>query len=104
MTEKTKNDFKNIPEIRAGNDVRLNCRADGEPPTTYYVWRWENGTVAQNRSTGLLEFKNIQPHKGGRLSCAGGSYIGEGDKAYVKVFVRGKGTICLVTMERNNII
>ena len=90
VTLETKNDFKNLREIRKGEDVKLTCRAKGNPETTYYVWRWENGTVIQNKSSGVLEFKNIQPHQGGRLSCAGSSYIGEGDKAHVNVDVRGK--------------
>ena len=76
--------------IRKGENVKLTCRAIGNPVTTYYVWRWENGTVIQNKSSGVLEFKNIQPDQGGRLSCVGGSYIGQGDKAYVNVDVRGK--------------
>ena len=90
VTEQSKNDFKNLPVIRKGDDVRLECKAQGNPVTTYYVWRWENGTVIQNKTTGILEFKNIQPYEGGRLSCAGGSYIGEGEKVQVKVFVRGE--------------
>ena len=90
VTLESKKDFKNLREIRKGENVKLTCRAIGNPVTTYYVWRWENGTVIQNKSSGVLEFKNIQHHHGGRLSCVGGSYIGEGDKAYVNVNVRGK--------------
>ena len=90
VTEQSKNDFKNLPAIRKGCDVRLECKAKGNPETTYYVWRWENGTIIQNRTTGILEFKNIQPYEGGRLSCAGGNYIGEGEKVQVNIFVAGK--------------
>ena len=90
MTEQSKNTFKNLQVIRKGDDVRLECKAKGNPETTHYVWRWENGTVIQNETTGILEFKNIQPYEGGRLSCAGGSYIGEGKKVQVNVYVRGK--------------
>jgi hypothetical protein len=86
---KNKNDFKER-EVRVGADVDLPCRAEGNPPTTYYVWRWENGTLIQNETTGLLRFINIQPREGGRLSCAGGSYVGEGEKVSVNVLVRGK--------------
>ena len=89
VTEQSKNDLKNLPVIRKGDDVRLECKAQGNPATTYYVWRWENGTVIQNKTRGILEFENIQPHEGGRLSCAGGSYIGEGEKVEVDIFVRG---------------
>ena len=90
VTQESINEFKNLDEVHAGHNVKLTCRAEGEPKTGYYVWRWENGTVIQNKTSGVLEFRNIQPYQGGRLSCAGGSYIGEGDKAYVNVDVRGE--------------
>ena len=90
VTQESINEFKNLGEVHAGHNVKLTCRAKGEPKTGYYVWRWENGTVIQNETSGVLEFRNIQPYQGGRLSCAGGSYIGEGDKAYVNVDVRGE--------------
>jgi hypothetical protein len=90
VTQESINEFKNLDEVHAGHNVKLTCRAEGEPKTGYYVWRWENGTVIQNETSGVLEFRNIQPYQGGRLSCAGGSYIGEGDKAYVNVDVRGE--------------
>ncbi|XP_028412687.1 hemicentin-1-like isoform X1 [Dendronephthya gigantea] len=84
---KNKNDFEQR-EVRAGDDVTLKCEAHGNPATTYHIWRWENGTVLQNRSKGDLQILNIEPHQGGRLSCAGGSYIGEGKKEYINLLVR----------------
>ena len=102
VTEQSKNDFKNLPVILKGDDVRLECKAQGNPATTYYVWRWENGTVIQNKTTGILEFKNIQPYEGGRLSCAGGSYIGEGEKVQVNISVQGKAVYIFLNLINNS--
>ena len=68
----------------------MKCKAKGNPPTTYHIWRWENGTVIQNRSKGDLQLDNIDTQQGGRLSCAGGSYIGEGKREYINLLVRGE--------------
>ena len=94
MTEETKRKFRERENrlIRKGDNVELDCKAVGNPPTTYYVWRWENGSVIQNKTTGILKFQNIQTYEGGRLYCSGGSYIGEGKKELVNVFVRGECT------------
>ena len=84
-----KDDFKKR-EIREGLRVEVNCIAVGNPQTTYYVWRWENGSVIQNKTSGKLLFPSIKPNEGGRLSCAGHSPLGEGEKQYIDLFVQGR--------------
>ena len=101
-----KDDFKKR-EIREGLRVEVNCIAVGNPQTTYYVWRWENGSVIQNKTSGKLLFPSIKPNEGGRLSCAGHSPLGEGEKQYIDLFVQGRisleNSLILVPLERHHI-
>ncbi|XP_046852271.1 neural cell adhesion molecule 2-like isoform X2 [Xenia sp. Carnegie-2017] len=81
-----KNDFYRR-EVREGERVELKCTARGNPPVMYYIWRYSNGTVIQNKTVGVLTFDSIQIHQAGKMSCAPLSYVGEGKKQFVEVFV-----------------
>ena len=87
-----KNAFRD-QEVVIGSRVELNCIAIGNPETKYYIWRSQNGSVIQNKTDGRLEFSSVQSSDGGRLSCAGGSEIGEGKKEYINLFVRGNTSV-----------
>ena len=77
-------------EVRVKTRVEVTCEAIGEPRVSHDVWRGGNGTLIQNKTDGRLVFRAIQRDEGCKLYCAAGSYLGEGKKKYIHLFVRGE--------------
>ncbi|XP_042296595.1 B-cell receptor CD22-like isoform X4 [Sceloporus undulatus] len=69
----------NIQEdITEGKDVSLRCENDANPSANIYSWYWNGEEIAQ-KTTQLLELRNIQVGQSGVYFCKVSNQVAEGE-------------------------
>jgi hypothetical protein len=73
--------------VNAGQTVRFACKATGNPPTKYYVWRFK-GAKMPGKMFPTYTKSHVNRDDEGRYSCSGVNSRGEGPRVYVYLFIK----------------